>query len=102
MLPAWAMKHNYPQTIFDQVSYILPLRRHCLSGNLRPRQIAAYGLWNACLAIYRKLTDSRRDEGKGDPHHVFHPTFHVDYTNSDASNAIAFRHERYSFVCQET
>jgi hypothetical protein len=44
------------------------------------------------------LNDSRREASTDVGHHVEHPPFYVDYIDSDVENAIAFRHEGFSFI----
>jgi hypothetical protein len=44
------------------------------------------------------FNESLRNEKQDVPEHVDHPPFYVDYVDSSVQNALAFRHEGYSFI----
>jgi len=65
--------------------------RHDLSGLPPTIQTQLHSIQE----MYNGALDN---EKQGVPEHVKHPPFHVDYVDSSIQNALAFRHESYSFI----
>lgn len=90
-LPPEVLFHRYFQTLN-------PTDRETYKGKLDLDRLEQPLVRSLLTDIQNAFNEALHGEKKDVPEHVDHPPFHLDYINSSAPNALAFRYGGYSFV----
>ena len=88
-----------PDILFHRYfSALSPEKRKTYRGKLDLAKPSLTGFEQLLVEIQDVLNESLRDASADVGHHAEHTPFHVDYVDSDVENAIAFRHDGFSFI----